>query len=155
MKTRADFVSNSSSSSFICCPEDASDIELFNESETMNLHEYLRDYGECDIFYYNWFRPTGECRFVSDKKFCKMFAKNIQDRCLPESAREAYEMHGHEWEKIMPYVEDVLRPVWGDIVLEKYEAEDCNEYLHTDEESYLNALFNKREMKFKRIFNNH
>lgn len=41
MKARIDFVSNSSSSSFICLAEDAKTIDLFNTSKTMNLHEYL------------------------------------------------------------------------------------------------------------------
>lgn len=177
MKLRNDFVSNSSSSSFICLASDASNIELFNTSEILSLHEYLNKFGCSDIFKDWWWNTKHKIKFVSDKEFCSMFKDGITST-LPQSASKEwnaldisstsqYEKITKSWEKIMPYVEKVLQPYWGNEKFEYYEAEDCQSYnpngisndsydpWENNEESYLYEYFSHHNMGFSRIFSNH
>lgn len=163
MRIRTDFVSNSSSSSFICIAADAKDIELFNKSELLSLHEYLERFGEREVFYNNWWlEHSPKMKFVSNERLCKMFATGISNT-LPKSAKNAYLEHQKDWNAMCPYVEDALRPVWGNARFEYYEAEDCSiygpeefdEYWTNNEESFLVKVFNSRKMAFSRVFNNH
>ena len=182
MKTRNDFVSNSSSSSFICLAKDASIIELFNNSESMNLHEYLDRLSTNDFYNYNndfynyndyYSRNDIKVDFVDDATFCKMFETSIA-KVLPFSAKEEYERQvkiqkqKQEIDKdawidpledanaLIKYVEDALKPVWGNEVFEYYEAKDASGYYDDEnEESYLYRWFSSHNMKFQRTFNNH
>ena len=163
MKMRTDFVSNSSSSSFICTANDACGIELFNTSEQLSLHEYLERFGAQDVLYGEWWsNDKRKMKFVSDDELCRKFASGIL-YTLPFSAKEAYENDPEDWKAMMPYVEDALRPVWGDVKLEYYEAEDCSsygpqsdeDYWSNNEESFLLNVFGHSKMKFSRVFNNH
>lgn len=168
MKIRIDFVSNSSSSSFICSPEDAKDIELFNNSTILDLHQYIKRFGECEVFYNIWWDKNKKIKFVSDDEFCRRF-KHCVKGILPRSAKKTYLMHPDDFEEIASIIEKVLAPTWGNAKFEYYEAENCMSYTFSaksneendyydysdNEESYLEDLFSKRDMKFSRIFNNH
>ena len=177
MKEIIDFVSNSSSSSFICLAEDAKTIDLFNTSETMNLHEYLQRFGCIDVFSSWYDRVIDKMRFVDDEEFCRNF-KNSVHGMLPNSAIDAFydakkdydtfqwSAAEYIWQRIMPVVENVLSPVWGQHMFEYYEAEDNTTYSEEhsaldygswedNEESHLIKVFSSRTMEFSRVFNNH
>ena len=164
MKVRNDFVSNSSSSSFICTAEDARGIELFNKSEVLSLHEYLERFGDQEVLCSHWWTSNKPAmKFVDNETLCEKFKTGLFST-LPISAKKAYRMTPEDWDELMPYVEEALRPVWGKETFEYYEAEDCSEYGIVDdnddwclnnEESYLCRIFGNNNMKFSRVFNNH
>ena len=161
MKVRTDFVSNSSSSSFICTPADAAHIELFNKSEKLSLHEYLKQFGSQDVLYGSWWDKKRKMKFVDNDTLCRKFATGIY-HMLPFSAKDVYEVDHEDWDAMMLFVEEALQPVWGKEIFEYYEAEDSSCYgesseysWENNEESYLLRVFDHSSMKFSRIFNNH
>ena len=102
MKTRLDFVSNSSSSSYIIAAEDNVHLMVLSDPEVMTLKETLKKFGYRMFFPY-WRTPAEELSMavVSDDKFISMFlsdtlcklSSNERIYCIPECASRAFELY--------------------------------------------------------------
>lgn len=102
MKTRLDFVSNSSSSSYIIAAEDNVHLMVLSDPEVMTLKELLKRFGHRMFFPY-WRTSAEELRMavVPDDKFISMFlfdtlcklSSNERIYCIPECASRAFELY--------------------------------------------------------------
>ena len=102
MKTRLDFVSNSSSSSYIIAAEDNVHLMVLSDPEVMTLKELLKKFGH-RLFFPCWHISTEEIRMaaVPNDKFISMFlydtlcklSSNGRIYCIPECASRAFELY--------------------------------------------------------------
>ena len=170
MKTRNDFVSNSSSSSFICAYEDLDNISYCGDLSTMDLRAYCERYALDDVFgRWRWFDGISKrnMKFVDDNKLQDSFSSSIYCM-LPTSAKKAfddylaldndknedYNVHRSKRnaaeKAIADKIYDALAPKWKDVTFACIDASDDN-----GDEQHMESAFYGPEKKFSRVFNNH
>ena len=172
MKTRHDFVSNSSSSSFICTYEDLDSISYSGELSTYDLRAYCERYALDDVFG-RWRWLDGICRrsvkFVDDNALQDSFSSSIY-YMLPTSAKKAFDDYlaivdngksaGYNVYRskrdaaekaIADKIYDALAPKWKDVKFACIDASDDN----GDEQYMENVFLSGPNMRFNRVFNNH
>lgn len=171
MKTRQDFVSNSSSSSFICTSEDLDKISVYGDVCHYDVRHYVEERWRDDLFG-AWGTPLAKVRFEPDEKYAAGFGSNPLGT-LPESARGAYgeyeaaysmarsaqdEERAKAWQNVRRLEKDVtdaiwtaLEPKWNDVTLAEVNASDEN----GDEESMYDSFGSLHDPVFYRTFSNH
>ena len=89
---RNDFVSNSSSSSFIVSNEDNKFDILLQDYQTLTLEEYVKHYIREDLFHYSFEFKKEDIKYVSEAVFSKKFATGIINT-FPLSAKNSVEAY--------------------------------------------------------------
>ena len=177
MNIRQDFVSNSSSSSFICTSSDLDTIVVYGDVDYYDVRRYVENYWERDLFGF-WDSPAEtQVRFEPDEKYAACYGSNSRGS-LPESARSAYDEYkaayvtakelvdrrapadecDAAWQKakllekgVVDAIWHVLEPKWNDVTLAEVNASDDN----GDEESMYDSFSSLHDPVFYRTFNNH
>ena len=171
MKTRNDFVSNSSSSSFICTYEDLDNISYRGERSTLDLRAYCEHYALDDVFgRWRWLDGISKrsMKFVDDNELQDSFSSSIY-YMLPTSAKKAFDDYlAIDNDKSADYnvrrskrdaaekaiadkIYDALAPKWKDVKFACIDASDDN----GDEQYMEDAFWGGPSKKFARVFNNH
>lgn len=152
MKTRIDFVSNSSSSSFICALEDNQFGILLSSFQVLDFDQYFDKFGKREVEEYQFYDKDRKMKFISDQEYAKQFATGNVG-CLPEFARDSYaaldtykkkeppsgkyNYKDPEWKafydkedallhQVVDDCKTVLRPYWGETKFCYSEIEDNN-----------------------------
>lgn len=104
MKTRYDFVSNSSSSSFICSLDDNQYGVLLKDFELLDFDSYFKKFSESDICEeFQWNRTKDEVLFVDWPTYTKRFAESVKG-IFPVGSETLFE----EWMKAMDKCDQIL-----------------------------------------------
>ena len=175
---RNDFVSNSSSSSFIVTAEDNKYDILLHDYDVLTLDEYVDHFIIRDIFdFYYCIEKIDNYRFVNDAQFNKAFAFSLR-RTLPEQCKPLVEKLidlksksenkvdcTEIYDKIKEICKKVLKLKWKDIkfhyseVSDNFISDDDREDGIMDEEelteekiNYFNSL---KPLTFYKKFSNH
>lgn len=174
MKIRNDYVSNSSSSSFICTSDDADKMTIYGYTTSMDLEGYCYDRAWEDVFGWCWGNEilTVNVNFVDDETLQKEFGDSLY-HMLPVSAKDDFDEYKRvyadesipreeKWEKVdglkkkvVERIYESLKPVWGDESFVEIVAEDYNENGENDEESMRDEFYSHGGLKFSRSFSNH
>jgi hypothetical protein len=110
MKIRTDFVSNSSSSSFIVLKSDLDKINVYGDAIYYSLKEYLDNLWYREIHGDYWYYDNSqEVKYVSTEDYLKEFPTGAV-KILPISCKESYEEYSRiDQECISGIYEDLSR----------------------------------------------
>lgn len=170
MKARIDFVSNSSSSSFICTYEDLDYTHYHGSMSTMDLRTYCERYALADVFgRWRWLDGISKrsMKFVDNNALQDSFSSSIY-YMLPASAKKAFDDYLAIYndksadynvrrskidaaeKAIADKIYDALAPKWKGVTFVCIAASDDN-----GDEQYMESAFYGSEKRFSRVFNNH
>ena len=171
---RNDFVSNSSSTSFVFVLKEESDEYCFPstpEPDYLNLDEYMRQYGREEIFGPYWKNEPDNVKFVTPEKLQKMFSFDIEG-VLPntaknefkeykkfnvntttlEESRKSWKIKDALFKDLIEKVTEALRPVWGKETFISVDASDYNDEGENEEEMWSDVSV---DTKFHRRYSHH
>ena len=178
MKIRHSFVSNSSSSSFICTRQDLEQVTVYGDVCSLSLSRFLHDRWKREAWGYFEDPKKSTVKFIPDEDFSKNFGE-CQYRTLPKSVEDLIDVYEHAYEEAkldrsdtrrskwetVHHIEDniadmllkVLEPRWKDIdlveVIASDEPKDDSE--QNDEEQMHESFSCMHNPKFYRVYSNH
>lgn len=137
---RNDFVSNSSSSSFIVASTDNKYDILLQDYDVLTLEEYIKHYIREDIWSYGYSDKKDSIRYVSDAELCRCFERSLR-YTFPLSAKDDVESY-LELSKNRPYGN------WDSDVVRKW-SDNLNAIFNTIQKKILESLKLKwKDVKF-------